>query len=86
VAEPWLSADDIAAHLGVTKDTVYTWIAEKAMPAHKVGRLWKFQASEIDEWVRAGAAASDAEPSIAAVVVSGQPYPDGDEADEEGRG
>jgi excisionase family DNA binding protein len=52
VAEPWLSADDIAAHLGVTKDTVYTWIAEKAMPAHKVGRLWKFQASEIDDWVR----------------------------------
>ena len=58
MAEPWLSADDIAAHLGVTKDTVYTWIAEKAMPAHKVGRLWKFQASEIDDWVRAGAAAS----------------------------
>ena len=28
VAEPWLSADDIAAHLGITEDTVYTWIAE----------------------------------------------------------
>lgn len=52
MTEPWLSADDIAAHLGVTKDTVYAWIAEKDMPAHKVGRLWKFQASEIDEWVR----------------------------------
>lgn len=86
MAEPWLSADDIAAHLGVTKDTVYTWIAEKAMPAHKVGRLWKFQASEIDEWVRAGAVASDAEPSTVAAIVSGQPYPDGDEAHEEGRG
>lgn len=59
VAEPWLSADDIAVHLGVTKDTVYTWIAEKAMPAHKVGRLWKFQASEIDDWVRRGGAAAD---------------------------
>ena len=58
MAEPWLSADDIAAHLGVTKDTVYTWIAEKAMPAHKVGRLWKFQASEIDDWVRRGGAAA----------------------------
>ncbi|MFZ1383245.1 MAG: helix-turn-helix domain-containing protein [Scrofimicrobium sp.] len=58
MAEPWLSADGIAAHLGVTKDTVYTWIAEKAMPAHKVGRLWKFQASEIDDWVRTGAASS----------------------------
>jgi prophage antirepressor-like protein len=24
MSEPWLSADDIAAHLGVTKDTVYS--------------------------------------------------------------
>ena len=54
MTEPWLSADDIAAHLGVTKDTVYAWIAEQDMPAHKVGRLWKFQTSEIDEWVRSG--------------------------------
>lgn len=52
MTEPWLSADDIAAHLGVTKDTIYTWIAEKGMPAHKIGRLWKFQASEVDDWVR----------------------------------
>ena len=56
--EPWLSADDIAIHLGITKDTVYSWIADKGMPAHKVGRLWKFQASEVDEWVRGGSAAS----------------------------
>lgn len=56
VSEPWRSADDIAAHLGVTKDTVYVWIAHKRMPAHKVGRLWKFQASEVDAWVRNGGA------------------------------
>ena len=53
-----VSADDIAAHLGVTKDTIYTWIAEKGMPAHKIGRLWKFQASEVDDWVRGGGAAA----------------------------
>ncbi|NVC22188.1 helix-turn-helix domain-containing protein [Kocuria salina] len=58
MTEQWLSADDIASHLGVTKDTVYTWIAEKDMPAHKVGRLWKFQASEVDAWVRSGGVAS----------------------------
>lgn len=63
MAELWLSSDGIAAHLGVTKDTVYTWIAEKAMPAHKVGRFWKFQASEIDDWVRRGGAAADSDPS-----------------------
>lgn len=27
------------------------------MPARKVGRLWKFQTSEVDNWVRAGGAA-----------------------------
>lgn len=52
MAGPWLSADDIAGHLGITKDTVYAWIAGKGMPAHKFGRLWKFQVSEVDEWVR----------------------------------
>ncbi|MGW6729523.1 helix-turn-helix domain-containing protein [Nocardia sp. NPDC055029] len=63
MSDPWLSADDIAAHLGVTKDTVYAWIAEKGMPAHKVGRLWKFQTSEVDDWVRAGSATSSDESS-----------------------
>jgi len=58
VAEPWLSAEDIAGHLGITKDTVYAWIAEKRMPAHKIGRLWKFQIAEVDDWVRCGGAAS----------------------------
>ena len=54
MSEPWLSADDIAAHLGVTKDTVYSWIADKALPAHKIGRLWKFQASEIGSYSGTG--------------------------------
>ena len=57
MSEPWLSADDIAAHLGVTKDTATRGSPKRAMPAHKVGRLWKFQASEVDEWVRSGGAA-----------------------------
>ncbi|QYF88490.1 helix-turn-helix domain-containing protein [Arthrobacter sp. PAMC25284] len=56
MAESWLSADDIATHLGVAKDTIYAWISEKGMPAHKVGRLWKFQTSEVDDWVRGGGA------------------------------
>lgn len=49
----WLSVDEIAAHLGVSRDTVYRWIDHRGLPAHKVGRLWKFKKDEIDEWVRA---------------------------------
>lgn len=56
--EQWLSADEIASHLGVSKDTVYAWISTQNMPAHKVGRLWKFQTSEVDEWVRQGGAST----------------------------
>jgi len=58
MTEPWISADEIASHLGVSKDTVYAWISTQNMPAHKVGRLWKFQASEVDEWVRQGGAST----------------------------
>jgi excisionase family DNA binding protein len=58
VAEPWLSTDGIAAHLGVTTDTIYAWVGDKGMPAHRVGRLWKFQVSEVDDWVRSGGSGS----------------------------
>lgn len=52
----WLSVDEIAAYLGIKRETVYPWITQKNMPAHKVGRLWKFKKSEVDEWVRSGKA------------------------------
>jgi excisionase family DNA binding protein len=57
MAEPWASVEDIGEHLGVSKDTIYAWIAKRDMPAHRVGRLWKFQHSEVDAWVRFGSAA-----------------------------
>ena len=55
--ERWLSVAEIADHLGIKRDTVYKWIDRKSMPAHKVGKLWKFKVSEIDGWVRDGGAA-----------------------------
>jgi len=52
----WLSVDEIADHLGIKRDTVYKWISERQMPGHKIGRLWKFNKLEVDEWVRGGGA------------------------------
>lgn len=57
--EAWASVDDVAKHLGIAKDTVYRWIESKGMPAHKVGRLWKFKLSQIDAWIEAGGAGAD---------------------------
>lgn len=49
--ERWLSADEISEYLGVKRDTIYKWIDRYDLPAHKVGRLWKFRKQEIDEWI-----------------------------------
>jgi excisionase family DNA binding protein len=53
----WLSVGDMCTYLGVSNDTVYRWIEKQDMPAHRVGRLWKFKKDEVDEWVKAGGAA-----------------------------
>ena len=54
----WLSVDEIGDYLGIKRDTVYKWISEKGMPAHKIGRLWKFKKEQVDTWVEAGSASS----------------------------
>lgn len=56
MTEPWSSVDEVAKHLGVARDSIYRWIEARGLPAHKIGRLWKFKLSEVDQWVRAGGA------------------------------
>lgn len=57
-AEQWVSVEQIAQHLNVKAFTIYKWLERKRMPAHKVGRLWRFKITEVDAWVREGSAAS----------------------------
>lgn len=54
--ERWLSVEEIAAHLGISKETVYRWLEKKKIPAHRVGKLWKFRMTEVDSWVVRGGA------------------------------
>jgi excisionase family DNA binding protein len=53
----WLSVDEIASHLGVSRDTVYRWIETRGLPASKVGRFWKFKMDVVDAWVESGGGA-----------------------------
>jgi excisionase family DNA binding protein len=55
-AEPWVSVEGIALHLGVSKETIYRWLERKRIPAHRIGKLWKFKTSEVDGWIRDGGA------------------------------
>ena len=54
--ERWMSLAEIAEHLVVSTDTVHRWLRNRNMPAHRVGRLWRFLRSEVDEWVKSGKA------------------------------
>ncbi len=55
-SERWLSVDEISAYLGVSKESIYRWVETGKMPASKVGRQWRFKASDVDKWVRDGQA------------------------------
>jgi excisionase family DNA binding protein len=57
LVEPWSSVAEVAEHLGVKRDTVYKWLERGRIPAHKVGRLWKFRLSEVDSWIMTGTSA-----------------------------
>lgn len=56
--ERWLSVEEIANHLGVSKETIYRWLDRQKIPANRIGRLWKFKATEVDQWVKNGGAES----------------------------
>ena len=55
--ERWLSLEEIAKHVGCSKDTIRAWIKKKTIPYHKVGRMYKFKISEVDAWIESGRSA-----------------------------
>ena len=55
--ENWIGIGEAADFLGVTKDTIRNWIKKTDIPAHKIGKLWKFKRSELDDWVKSGKSA-----------------------------
>ena len=54
IEDRYYSMPEIMKYLGISRDTALRWIATKRMPAHKIGKNWKFKLSEIDEWVNSG--------------------------------
>ena len=59
VVENYINIDEAAEYLGVSVITVRGWIKRNSeFPAHKVGKLWKFKKTEIDEWINSGKSAN----------------------------
>ncbi len=56
MTESWVSAEDVAKHLGMVKDSVYRRIEHRGPRAQEIGRLWKSKLTELDKWVRSAGA------------------------------
>lgn len=47
-----IGINELSAYLGVSKNTVYSWVYQDKIPYSKVGRLLRFDLSKIDLWVK----------------------------------
>ena len=49
--EPLMSVKDLAEYLQVDMSTIYLWSQRGQIPAMKVGKMWRYRRSEIDDWL-----------------------------------
>lgn len=60
IDENWISLDDAAAYLDIKPVTMREWIKKQEInniPAHKIGKQWKFKKTELDLWIKSGKSA-----------------------------
>lgn len=58
LSNKWIGVEDAAEYFGVKPATIRDWIRkEKGIPAHKIGKQWKFKCEELDMWVKSGKSA-----------------------------
>ena len=58
IKDKWINIDEAADYLGVKIGTIRDWIRKgKGIPAHKIGKQWKFKKEELDQWVQSGKSA-----------------------------
>ena len=50
--ETLLTTDQVARYLKVDKLTVYRLVAQRKLPAFKVGNQWRFKKGLLEDWLR----------------------------------
>ncbi len=51
--ERLMTIDEVAAYMQVSRFTIYRLAKGRLIPGTKIGRQWRFQKEDINQWVRA---------------------------------
>ena len=46
-----LSAIEVSEYMGLSTNTLYTWVSQRKIPFIKIGRLTKFDKEALDQWI-----------------------------------
>jgi excisionase family DNA binding protein len=46
-----MNVKQASQYLGVSADTLYTYVSSKRIPAFKLGNRWKFKKTTLDRWM-----------------------------------
>lgn len=59
--EPLLDDEQAAVLLGIHPKTLQRLARTGEIPAHRIGRFWRYRASELDAWLRRGCSGSSSD-------------------------
>lgn len=48
----WLTIEELAAYLKLSRTKLYGMAQRGEIPASKIGNLWRFDREEIDSWMK----------------------------------
>ena len=51
IDQRYIDLQQAAVYLGLSPKTLYEWVAKGNMPAYKLGRVWRFDLLELDQFV-----------------------------------
>lgn len=51
VEETLMDIKQVAAYLQITEATAYNWAQSGKLPGIKMGRIWRFRPSDIEDWL-----------------------------------
>jgi len=59
IKNKWIFLQEVSGYLCVNRHTIMRWIEQRNMSGSKVGKLWCFKTSYVDEWVKSGGTADE---------------------------